>query len=137
MTPEKLIKTLQSKFDGINTSKQIALKVKNKYFNATLREDGIDVDNLQSQKFLPWSIFTETYQLLSKSISELGVKKGSAMNAKLGTPKLPLDSIEGHIAHSVYKKKEGQSVFRRISPIAAILAWASIVENNRGYLKLL
>jgi hypothetical protein len=56
------------------------------------------------------------------------------MNSRLGDEGLPLDSIEGHIAHVVYGKQIGDSVFRRISPIAAILVWAGICEDEPGEL---
>ena len=58
------------------------------------------------------------------------------MNNKLGDEGLPLDSIEGHIANVVYGRKPGDSVFRRISPIAAILVWTGICEAGRGELIL-
>ena len=56
--------------------------------------------------------------------------RGDAMNAKLGDEGLPLDSVEGHIAHVVYGKKIGDSVFRRITPIACILVWSGICESK-------
>ena len=59
------------------------------------------------------------------------------MNAKLGDTKLPLNSIEGHVAHVVYKKKIGISILKRITPIAGLLIWANVCENKRGELLLL
>jgi hypothetical protein len=58
------------------------------------------------------------------------------MNFKLGEHGLPIDSIEGHIAFVVYRKRNGDSVFRRIAPIAAILAWAGICNVSPGELIL-
>ena len=52
------------------------------------------------------------------------------MGSKLGDPGLPLDSIEGHVALKVFKKKPEQSVFRRITPIACILIWAGICKHE-------
>ena len=102
------------------------------YFTATLCEDGIDVDNLSTQPFLPWEVCVETVLLLR---AEGGVaKRGNAMNYRLGEEKLPLNSVEGHVASQVYGKEPGEWVFRRITPIAAILVWAGICENRRGAL---
>jgi hypothetical protein len=58
------------------------------------------------------------------------------MNYKLGDDGLPMDSIEGHIAHVVYGKNPGDIIFRRIIPIACILVWAGICENGVGKLIL-
>jgi hypothetical protein len=49
---------------------------------------------------------------------------------------MPLDSIEGHIAWVVYGKKEGQPVFRRITPIAGIMVWAGVCKTEPGELIL-
>lgn len=52
------------------------------------------------------------------------------MNSKLGEKRLPLNSVEGHVAHKVYGSKEGYYVFRRITPITCILIWAKYVIIN-------
>lgn len=103
-------------------------------FTANLREDGIEVDNLGNQPFLPWSVFEETVELLKAQGGK--AKKGNAMSYRLGDPELGLDSIEGYIAKVVYKQKIGESVFRRITPISNILVWAKICESGRGILLL-
>ena len=58
------------------------------------------------------------------------------MDYRLGDPGLPLDCVEGHIAHVIYGKRRGDSVFRRITPIACILIWAGVCEHARGELVL-
>ncbi|MEN6462415.1 MAG: hypothetical protein ABFC94_13750 [Syntrophomonas sp.] len=63
--------------------------------------------------------------------------KGDAMNYKLGDDKLALNSIEGHIAYVVYGNQPGDSVFRRITPVACLLIWAGICENKPGKIVLL
>ncbi len=136
MTPDKAIQIIKSKFDGINSSQQIPLMKKGKFFTAILREDGIEVDNLHNQKLLPWKAFEETISLLAEVDSDKGVRKGNAMNGKLGDKRLPSDSIEGNLAEKVYNRKEGNSVFRRITPVAALLSWASLCTNRKGYLIL-
>jgi len=136
MTPDKAIQIIKSKFEGIDSSQYVPLMKKGKVFTATLREDGIEVDNLHNQKLLPWKAFEETIVLLSKSELDKGVRKGNAMNAKLGEDKLSTESVEGNLAIKVFDKKEGDSIFRRVTPVAAILSWANICENKRGYLLL-
>ena len=109
-------------------------KIRSGTFGADLQEDGIRVDNLGSQPFLPWAVFDETVRLLIRSNGR--APRGDALAGKLGGKKLPLDSVEGHIAHSFYGKRPGDSVFRRITPIACILIWAGICEHAPGELVL-
>jgi len=59
------------------------------------------------------------------------------MSCRLGEPNLPIDSIEGHVAQVVYGKQTGETVFRRITPIACILIWAGVCKAGRGELILL
>jgi len=59
------------------------------------------------------------------------------MNYKLGESGLSLDSIEGHIAHIVYGKTEGDTILRRITPFACILIWAGVCKAEPGELVLI
>jgi hypothetical protein len=103
-------------------------------FKARMIKDGIMVDNLSSQPFLPWRVFQEAVELMGRQSGR--AKRGNAMNYRLGEVGLPLDSIEGHIAHVMYSKKPGEWVFRRVTPIAAILIWAGICRAEPGVLVL-
>ena len=97
-------------------------------------DEGIYVDNLpESESLLPWTAFTETIKLLEENGGK--ARKGSS-TAKLGTEKLPLNSIEGRVAHVVFNKEPGDTILRRISPITGILRWARIVDNAPGELVL-
>ncbi len=95
-----------------------------KTFQAQLSHDGVYVNNLGNQPFLPWTVFTETVLLLTRKGGR--VFRGDAMNSKLGSRDLPIDSVEGYIAHVVYNKQIGETVFRRVTPVACILIWAGI-----------
>ena len=67
-------------------------------------------------------------------LEQLGgaARRGDAMNARLGAAGLPLDSVEGRVAQVVYGKQTGETVFRRITPIACILIWAGICDPEPG-----
>jgi len=104
-------------------------------FSAELSDRGILVDNLGNQPFLPWKVFQETVRILVKNDGR--AKRGDAMNCRLGDPNLSTNSIEGHIAHVLYNKQEGETVFRRITAIACILIWAGVCTAGRGELILL
>jgi len=105
------------------------------HFSAKLVDGGVEVSNLGSQPFLPWCVFQEAVCVL---IRNKGIAtRGDAMDSRLGDKNLSLNSIEGHIAHVVYGKKVGDSVFRRITPIACILEWAGICRLEPGRLILI
>ncbi len=111
------IEIIKDKFSQTNSPTKIPL-LKGDTFIATLEDDGIEVDNLGNQPFLPWVVFQEAVCVLLRSGGT--ALKGDAMGSKLGESGLSLESIEGHIAYVVYGKKPGDSVFRRITPISCI-----------------
>jgi hypothetical protein len=121
----KAVEMIKQKFSKHGGSTRIPL-LKGASFTATLTKEGIAVDNLRSQPFLPWAVFQEAVCLLVRKGGQ--ADRGDAMGSKLGEPGLPLDSIEGHIAQVVFGKRPGDSVFRRVTPIACILIWAGICE---------
>jgi len=103
-------------------------------FKVRLVEGGVEVDNLGGQPFLPWTVFQEAINTIINNDGQ--ALRGDTMRSRLGESDLPLDSIEGRIAHVVYDKQPGDAVFRRITPIACILIWAEICQSGRGVLKL-
>ena len=104
------------------------------FFTAKLREDGIEVDNLSTQPFLPWDVFFETIKLLKRKGGR--AERGELTVYRLGDAGLELDTVEGQVAHAVYGKQIGENISHRIIPIAAILIWAGICESARGELIL-
>ena len=63
-------------------------------------------------------------------------RKGNGRNFKLGYGDCTEDIIVGCIAKEYAGKKEGMSVFDPVFVLSAILDWAGIVRNERGYLEL-
>ena len=63
-------------------------------------------------------------------------RKGNGRNYKLGYGDGTEDTIVGCIAKEYAGKKEGMSVFDPVFVLSAILDWAGIVRNERGYLEL-
>lgn len=80
-------------------------------------------------------VFSEVVHLLERHGG--ACSKGDAMGGRLSDARLPLESVEGRVAHVVYGNRVGDSVLRRVSPIAAILAWAGVCENKKGELWLI
>ena len=80
-----------------------------------------------------WNIF----DAIVEKTRELGGKMyrgdSAAQNgAKIGSPELPLDSIDAYISIEFYGNQEGKSTLRRSTYYAAILAWAGICKNKRA-----
>jgi hypothetical protein len=133
MDGKTAINIIKRKFRETNEPVLIPL-LREGFFTARLIEAGIEVDNLSNYPLLPWDVFIETINLLNRKGGR--AQRGDAMLSRLGDAGLSLDSIEGHIASVVYGKQIGDSVFRRISPVAAILIWAGICESAPGELVL-
>jgi len=126
---------LRQKFASADNPAAIPLMKGGKTFYATLVAEGIEVSNLGAERVLPWHVFETTLQLLHENGGS--ALRGNAMGFRLGDTELPLNSVEGRVAHRVYGKVPGDSVFRRISPIAAIMVWAEICTSADKKLSLL
>ncbi len=133
MKRQEVIAIIEKRFGQTGSPARIP-KLRRGPFEAELAPTGIYVDNLGGQPFLPWDVFVEAIAILEKKGGR--AKRGDAMSAKLGSRGLPLDSVEGHIAHVTYGKRIGDSVFRRITPIACILIWAGLCRHEPSYLVL-
>lgn len=127
------VKSIQKRFAETGSPTQIP-KLRKGSFKAEMKADGIWVDNLDTAPHLPWVVFQEAICVLLRNGGR--ARRGDAMTSKLGDDGLSLDSIEGHIAYVVYGKRPGQSVFRRITPVACILIWAGICRAEPGELVL-
>jgi len=133
-TEVKVKKIIADRFAASGNPARIP-KIKAGFFTASIIDEGIHVDNLGGQPFLPWEVFSEAVELMVKNNGF--ALKGDAMNCKLGDANLSLNSVEGHIARVVYGKRVGSSVFRRITPIACVLIWAGLCRNETGILILI
>ena len=127
---DPVITKIKNQFDEKGNPAKIPLMNGRNFFEARFEEDGIYVDNLKNQPFLPWKTFSEAINCLKENDGQ--VKKGDSINFRLGDSGLDLRTMEGYIASKVYGCKIGDNVFRRITPIASILAWAEVCENTRG-----
>jgi len=128
------LQAIKRKFAQSGSPARVPLLRGRRGFIAELVEGGVGVDNLPTQPFLPWAVFQETVRLLVRKGGR--AKRGDAMGPRLGDVRLPMDSVEGHVARVVYGKRRGDSVFRRITPIACILIWAGVCEAAPGELIL-
>ena len=63
-------------------------------------------------------------------------RKGNARNYKLGEKNCDLTTVAGVIGKRYFRKNDGESVLDPVFIISAILEWAGIADNCRGYIKL-
>ncbi len=132
---DPVISKIKNQFDKKGNPAKIPLMSGKQFFEARSEADGVYVDNLKKDPFLPWNIFSESVNCIKENGGK--VKKGNATNSRLGDPNLGLDTLEGYIASKVYDCKVGDAVFKRINAVASVLAWAEICENTRGQISLL
>lgn len=84
---------------------------------------------------LVWESFDAAVEIVIRNGGK--AKKGNARSgAKLGSEKLPVNSVEGYIASKVHGVKEGETAFGPGFVIASVLDWAGICKNERGYLSI-
>ncbi len=63
-------------------------------------------------------------------------RKGAGRNARLGEPNCTDDTIVGMIGKKYYNKEDGEYTFDPVFILVAIMDWAGIVNNKRGYIEL-
>ncbi len=84
---------------------------------------------------LTWEVFDAAVEVVIQNGGK--AMKGKARSgAKLGSDDLPLDSVEGYIAYKVHGAQKGDTAFGPVFVIAAILDWADVCNNERGYLTI-
>lgn len=84
---------------------------------------------------LVWEVFDAAVEVVLNNGGK-AVKGKARSGAKLGSDDLPLNSVEGYIAHKVHGVKEGDTAFGPGFVICAVLDWADICKNERGYLTI-
>jgi hypothetical protein len=136
MNAIEAVEIIQRRFAEIGSPTQVPLLRGGGSFTVELTDEGFMVNNLGNQPFLPWAVFAETISLLIRQGGIADRGNAQVQGIRLGDEGLSLESVEGHIAHVVYGRQLGQTVFRRITPIACILIWTGICEHEPGRLKL-
>lgn len=62
-------------------------------------------------------------------------RKGAGRNARIGERNCTEDTIVGMIGKRYYNKKDGEYTFDPVFILVAIMEWAGIVNNKRGYVE--
>ena len=80
----------------------------------------------------------DIFDLIVSTLKTNGGKmlKGNGRNSKLGKGKCTYDTLVGVIGRDYFGKQTGESVLDPLFVLAAVLEWAGICNNERGYLSL-
>ncbi len=113
----------------------VTLLNKDKAYVAFGGSDYFICDKLPYQN-VKWDIFDIVVNFL-KTQRNGRAAKGSCRNSKVGRDKCGKETVIYAIATEYYGKVEGESSFDPLFVIAAILQWANILRNKRGYLELI
>lgn len=125
----KRIKEKLNKYGGTATIPMISAgKEINIWFDP--KGNGLACDKIPVEDQLTWEVFIASYNIAVAQDGEL--YKGYARSGRLGSEKLPINSLEGYVAHAVHGVNVGESAFSPGFVIAAILDWAGIFINERG-----
>ena len=84
---------------------------------------------------LTWEVFEAAVEVVIQNGGKV-IKGKARSGAKLGSDDLPLDSLEGYIAHKVHGVEVGKAAFGPGFVVAAILDWAEVCNNERGFVTI-
>ena len=95
------------------------------------------VSNKLSPQAIDFKVFDIIYDFLKKCGGSAPKGIGRGKDDKVGYGKCGKETIMYQIATQYYGKIEGETTFDPVFVLAAVLEWAEIAENGRGYLRLL
>ena len=84
---------------------------------------------------MDYCVFDIIYDLLKRKGGK--VKKGLGRGYRVGEEKCTRDTIMGTLAYEYYGKQDGESTLDPVFVLVAILDWANIARNCRGYIELI
>lgn len=83
-----------------------------------------------------YSVFDVIIENLLMKQGNHKARKGNARNYKLGTGECTEDTVAGTIGIHYFGKSLGSSIYDPVFVLAAVLDWAGIAHNCRGYIEL-
>ena len=102
--------------------------------SAVAGSDAFVCDQLPIHSPYTYKVFDVIVELLIRQNGK--AKKGMGRNARLGEPSCEDTTVVGAIGKFYAGKHDGDSVFDPVFVLAAVLDWAGIAHNSRGYIEL-
>ena len=87
--------------------------------------------------FYRFEVFDVIQELLKKKGGRAVKGAGRGKEDKVGYGKCGLDTVVGYIAYKYSGVELGGSTFDPVFVLAAVLDWANIARNCRGYIELI
>jgi hypothetical protein len=109
--------------------------INGKQYDITMTSDGksFKTSALPIKPPYEFSVFDVIVELLI--LNDGKAYKGTGRNAKLGEAKCEFDTVVGTIGKNYAGKNMGDSIYDPVFVLAAILDWADICRNCRGYIE--
>ena len=131
-----VVKTIKEKLNANNGRATIRLyQGDNCEISFDEKGKGLASPKIPPANQLLWEAFDAAVEVVINNGGK-AVKGKARSGAKLGSDDLPLNSVEGYIAHKVHGVKEGETAFGPGFVICAVLDWVDICKNERGYLRI-
>ena len=110
--------------------------IQGKPYRIWMEQDGklFACDKLPSSPLYKMEVFDVIVDLLIRQGGR--AKKGNGRNFRLGEGECTEDTVVGTIGKNYAHKNVGDSVFDPVFIMAAVMEWAGIAHNERGYLSL-
>ena len=118
-----------------NNGKAVVTTLEGKTYEIVALADG-ETFFCEALPIAPYSykVFDDIVELL---INQGGkAQKGNARNYKVGEEKCDENTVVGAIGINYFNKSYGDSTFDPVFIMAAVLEWACIAHNLRGYIEL-
>lgn len=98
-------------------------------------QDGFFCDKLNNYKIsYRFEVFDVIEDLLNRKNGKAVKGNGRGKQDKVGYGKCGLDTVAGYVAYNYAGKDYGDSTFDPVFVLAAILDWANLARNLRGYI---
>ena len=106
-------------------------------FNVTISSDTktFETKKLGTKKYR-FDVFDVIIDLLQENNGKAQKGAGRGKDCKLGQAKCGLGTVVGAVAYRYEGAEIGKSIFDPVFVLAAILDWAEICYNKRGFIEL-
>lgn len=112
----------------------VATEYSGKEFDFSITADGRAIKTKKIPMFDPeFRIFNIIEQLLIENGGK--AYKGNVRSSKLGNPNCTYDTVDGRLGYEYFGKKDGDSFPDCGFAVIAIMEWAGIIYNKRGYIE--
>lgn len=117
-----------------NNGSAWATEYSGKEFNFSITNDG---EGIRTKKLPMFCLEFKVFDIIEKLLIDEGgrASKGNARSVKLGEENCTYDTVAGRLGYEYFGKNDGDSFFDCGFIAIAIMEWAGIIRNKRGYIE--